>query len=333
MDASPAAAEIESTSAPRGPAAPPRPAGPREDDGRPTTGAPRLPIDQVRELTRPSGLSTFWVIGRDYAVIAAMIWLCEAYWHPALYLLAVVVIAARVSSLGGLIHEAVHYNLFKSKRMNDWVALVFCSWPLLGAFSLRAYRKSHLTHHKYANTPLDPDPDIQGMKNIGSAREAALFFWRGLTLPVVYFAKGFWGRPTAQRVIALFSVGLFVYFLPGVAERVLLYWLIPLLTVYSLFVFIRLNAEHNAVDADEPLYRTRTVIPTLLSRLTVAPAYVGYHLAHHVYPSVPFFRRHALHEALWASSEDYRRGAHITRGYIRVVAELLAYRGGPLIRD
>ena len=305
----------------------------REEDGRPPTGAPRLPTEVVRRLTRPSPLGTWFVIVRDYGVVAATIWACEAYWHPALYVLALIVIGGRMSSTGGLVHEAAHYNLFRSKRMNEWVALLFCSTMVLGTFTPKAYRRSHLAHHRHANTRLDPDPEIQAMKkNIETARDAFWFFFDGLTLPVIYFAKVFWGRPLWQRALSLAALALLIHALPTLALKLFMYWIVPALTTYSLFVFIRLHAEHNAVDADDPLYRTRTVRPTLLSRLTVAPAYVGYHLAHHVYPSVPFFRRHELHDALMASSEEYRRNAHITRGYLRVITELLTYRGRPLVR-
>lgn len=306
----------------------------REEDGRPPTGAPRLPVEMVRRLTRPSPLGTWFVLFRDYGVIAATVWACEAYWHPALYVLALIVIGGRMSSIGGLVHEAAHYNLFKSKRLNEWVALIFCSTMVLWTSTPRAYRRSHLTHHRHANTRSDPDPEIQAIKkNIETARDALRFFFDGLTLPVVYFTKVFWGRPLHQRLLSLAALALLIYALPALSLKLFMYWIVPALTIYSLFVFIRLNAEHNAVDADDPLYRTRTVRPTLLSRLTVAPAYVGYHLAHHVYPSVPFSRRHELHDALMASSEEYRRNAHITRGYFRVIVELLTYRGRPLVRD
>jgi fatty acid desaturase len=311
----------------------PAPAIDDDEDGTPSTGAPRLPIRVVRRLSRPSGLRTMAVIVRDWTIIIASIWLSATHWHPALYLLTVVVVASRVSSLGGLIHEAVHYNLARNKALNDWMAILFCSWILLGSFSLKAYRRSHLTHHKYANTRLDPDPPLQGMKNIEGVGDALRFFGGGVTLPVVYFAKIFWARPAWQKLTVALGLALFVYTWPALALGVLLYWLIPLLTVYSFFVFIRLNAEHNAVEHDDVLYRSRTVYPTLLDQLTVAPEYVGYHLAHHVYPSVPFFRRKELHHALMAGSEEYRRNAHITRGYHRLVVELSTYRGGPLVRD
>lgn len=304
-----------------------------DEDGTPSDGAPRLPIEDVRRLSRPSGLRAMIFILCDWSAIVGAIWLSERWFHPATYALAVVVVASRVSALGSLVHEAVHYNLSKSKRVNDGMALLFCAWPLLGAFSLKAYRRSHLTHHKYANTRLDPDPALQGMENVLGARAAIRFFYRGLTLPVVYFAKGFWARPWHQKLLVAAVLALFVRFLPRLAQGALLYWIIPLLTVYSFFVFIRLNAEHNAVESDDPLYRTRTVHSTFLDRLTVAPGYVGYHLAHHVYPSAPFFRRKEVHEALMAASEEYRKNAHITRGYHRLIGELLRYRGGPLVRE
>jgi fatty acid desaturase len=286
----------------------------------------------VRRLAKKSAWRAWWVIGRDYAVIGAAIVACEAFFHPLLYVLAVIVISARMSSVAGLGHEAAHYNLFRSKRANEWVGLVFCFSVVFFAVTPRAYRRSHLAHHRFTNMPGDPDPAIQGMPLVESAADAVMFFVRGVTLPVVYFVRELWRRPWFVQVAAVSAVATLEWALPEVARLIALYWVIPLLTGYSVFEFIRLNAEHNGVESDDPLYRTRTVIPTWLSRLTVAPEYVGYHLAHHIYPGVPFFRRKELHYALMEASEEYRANAHITRGYGRMLLELLRFRGGPLIR-
>jgi fatty acid desaturase len=213
------------------------------------------------------------------------------------------------------------------------VGLLFCFSTILFTLMPKAYRRSHLAHHRFGNLPGDPDPQLQGMENMRRPSDIVVFLARGTSLPIRYFLAVFWNRPWWQRVASLALVGLLVWTAPALARLVAMYWIVPLLTFYSLFEFIRLNAEHNGVDSDLPLYRTRTVIPSLLSRLTIAPAYVGYHLAHHVYPGVPFFRRHEMHELLMESNQEYRDNAHITRGYGRMLLELVRYRGGPLIRS
>ena len=74
---------------------------------------------------------------------------------PVLIPLAVMIIGARQLGLAILMHEAAHAGLHPNLKLNDWVGHWLCATPV-GA-SLPAYRPYHLTHHKYAQQPEDPD--------------------------------------------------------------------------------------------------------------------------------------------------------------------------------
>ena len=108
----------------------------------------------------------------------------------------------------------------------------------------------------------------------------------------------------------------------------LLYWVIPYLTWMQLCFHVRSIAEHFALRGGRGVYgQTRTVIPSLLDRLFLVPKNVGYHLEHHLYPSVPFYRLPELHAKLMALPA-YRGSAHVTRGYWNVLRECTARSGG-----
>ena len=66
--------------------------------------------------------------------------------------------------------------------------------------------------------------------------------------------------------------------------------------------------------------RTRTTQPTWLERIFLAPKNVNYHIEHHFFPSVPFYRLPELH-AILMSKPGYREGAHVTRTYWGVLEE------------
>ncbi len=57
-----------------------------------------------------------------------------------------------------------------------------------------------------------------------------------------------------------------------------------------------------------------------LERILVAPLNVGYHLEHHLYPSVPFYRLEELHRRLMRV-DVFRNQARITRGVNGVIRE------------
>jgi fatty acid desaturase len=88
---------------------------------------------------------------------------------------------------------------------------------------------------------------------------------------------------------------------------------------------IRSIAEHFAIDGESGVYRhTRTTYAGVLVRLFVAPKNVNYHIEHHFFPSVPFYRLRKLHSLLM-SSEEFARAAHITQSYNKMLLECLRH--------
>jgi fatty acid desaturase len=98
--------------------------------------------------------------------------------------------------------------------------------------------------------------------------------------------------------------------------------MVPLCTWLKLLLRVRAIAEHYALSHDHMLTKTRTTVPNLFDRLFVAPYSVGYHMEHHLYPSVPFFRLRRLHR-LCLADPVFREKAHVTRGYWNVLQECL----------
>jgi fatty acid desaturase len=79
------------------------------------------------------------------------------------------------------------------------------------------------------------------------------------------------------------------------------FWLVPFCTWHIAAQYLRLICEHSAVVADEDEYRvTRTTVATPLQRFLILPRNIGYHIEHHWYPSVPFYRLPELHDSLMA---------------------------------
>lgn len=101
----------------------------------------------------------------------------------------------------------------------------------------------------------------------------------------------------------------------GIWQGFLLYWVVPYMTLFFLFLYVRGVAEHfGSMDYEEELGSTRTVIPYFWERWFFAPHNINYHLEHHLFPGVPFYSLPKLGAALMRD-ETYRAKAHITRGY------------------
>ncbi|MGV1013880.1 MAG: fatty acid desaturase, partial [Methyloceanibacter sp.] len=107
----------------------------------------------------------------------------------------------------------------------------------------------------------------------------------------------------------------------GAWSGFLWFWLIPYCTWHIVAQYVRLICEHSAVDSDEEEYAiTRTTIPTWLESVFILPRNVGYHLEHHWYPSVPFYRLPELHQELMAR-EGFQSHAVVRRSVFTSLGE------------
>jgi fatty acid desaturase len=125
-----------------------------------------------------------------------------------------------------------------------------------------------------------------------------------------------------REVYTLILVVSFTYF--GLWIPYLVLWMVPMLTWLKVVLRMRTIAEHYALDYGHMFRQTRTTYANLLERIFVAPHNIGYHLDHHLYPSVPFYNLRALHEEL-LKTEEFRKQAHLTKGYAQVLRECLSH--------
>ena len=295
-----------------------------------------VPVKLTKEeLTRLSAVNP-WIagfhIGLEWALIAATIFLCLRYWHPMLYLFAVAFIGSRQHALLVLMHDGVHYRLLRNRRLNDWISEVVLAWPHL--VTARQYRKNHFGHHKYLNTPQDPDlirrkGDPAWVFPQATAELARTMFRDATGLNALAMLKLAAAVAKADSVPTWFAAARYGFYGTVLAVTIylhvftafLLFWIVPMFTWLVLIMRLRSIAEHHAIDGPQSEYGlTRTTQANLLERVFVAPKNVNYHIEHHFFPSVPFYRLPDLHEILM-SKPGYSEGAHLTRTYWGVLEE------------
>jgi fatty acid desaturase len=292
----------------------------------------KLTHEELSALSKVNPLLACAHIGAEWAVIMAAIYFCERFWHPYLYILAVILIGSRQHALTILMHDGVHYRLFRNRLINDWVSEVVLAWPHL--ISARAYRKNHFGHHKFLNTEQDPD----FKRRIGDeawvfpkpASDLATLLIRDLlglnTLRLLRLAGSLLRGDTVSYSFLAVRYGFYLAVLStiiyaGAFKGFLLFWIIPLFTWFLFIFHVRSIAEHSAIDpSDSQFPLIRTVRGAWLEKIFLAPKNVNYHTEHHFFPSVPFYRLPALH-ALLMSKPGYREGAHITASYWGVLGE------------
>jgi fatty acid desaturase len=282
--------------------------------------------DDLKQLSVLQPWTVVAALALDWAVIVAAIALSSYFGEVWLYLLAVAVIAGRMHGLGVLIHEAAHFRFLRNRKMADAIADLLIAWPIMA--TIEGYRRNHLAHHQHTNTDKDPDWAAKLGKTEFTFPQRAWVMSANLLgyvvavsslrdlahiLPRVAGVK----QTARYRLLRLgfYLVAATLITMLGIWKGFLLYWVVPYMTLFLLFLYVRSVAEHfGSMDYEEELGSTRTVVPYLWERFFFAPHNVNYHIEHHLFPGVPFYNLPKLNAALMRD-ETYRVKAHITRGY------------------
>jgi fatty acid desaturase len=296
---------------------------------------PRLNKKMLQALSQVNPYISSCHILFEWTAIMLTATICQHFWNPLLYLASIVIIGARQHALLVLMHDGTHYRLFRNRQVNDWITEILLAWPHL--VTMRSYRENHLAHHNYVNT--DKDPDWRRKKDNPewhfpqSVKSLLGIFVRDLIgiggIKLIRLASSL--KASARKPDKAFSrlrLAFYVVVVGGLVavgwgKDLVLYWIVPFFTWLVLVMRVRSIAEHFAIENRSGIYRqTRTTQAGLLTRMFLAPKNVNYHIEHHFFPSVPFYRLPELHSLLMATPE-FALGAHITGSYGKVLLECM----------
>jgi len=315
----------------------------KEVPSRPIDATLPLPslAEEVRKLSQISEWKSVSTIMRQWALVIAFVVGFYALaphvgpWKFLLYAACVVAIASRQHCLLSLMHEATHYRLSKVKPWNDFISDMFCAFPV--GVSTELYRRDHLLHHQYNST--DKDPNWVGMQSHEdwhwpkdhlqalklfvldltglAAHKTLLFLFMWSPLQATINKQLVLSRSERLRLVTFLAPSITVLTVFHLWWVAFAFWFIPAVSVLGALLRLRSLAEHSVLEGDHDLERTRHVEASWFERLTLAPINVNYHLAHHLYPSVPFYNLPRLHRRLM-ECKDFRHHAHVTPGYLGI---------------
>ncbi len=186
-------------------------------------------------------------------------------------------------------HDAAHNSIARKSWVNELVGRIN-GFILTAPFP--AFRYLHLRHHKYTNDEHE-DPDMwsgQGPRLLLPLR------WLTQDLHYYLFYVRRWNQqPKAARIelITTFTVlavmwSILIYM--GFGFELLFGWLIPsrLAIMFLAYSFDYLPHKPHTIYGREDRFRATIVRPNPI--LTPIFLYQNYHLVHHLYPGVPFYR-------------------------------------------
>lgn len=299
---------------------------------------------ELKKLSQVSGARTSLTLLGDVAGIALVL-AAVAHWLW-LWPLGFLLIGRSQLALAILMHDGAHKRLYRSQALNDWLGQFLLAAPLL--FSMDSYRKLHLKHHLDPLVADDPDLSLTGGYPIprASLRRKLLRDITGLSYFkfIRYFiymarvkksaapkaqpagggARGPHGVPKSWVLASILLAQALILGALWAAGHPWLYltlWLVPAMTILQVLLRIRGIAEHAgyAPNRDQRL-NARTVVNPLQT-FFLAPHGVHYHIEHHVYPSVPFYRLAEVHRLMKERGMIPEKNFYTS--YVQVVAELV----------
>lgn len=286
--------------------------------------------EEIRDLLQPHDLRSWGSIALNWTIVFGTAAAVARWPNPLTVLVALFVIGGRQLACAAIMHDAAHRALFRSRRLNDWAGNWLAAYPVWS--DTDRYRPYHLEHHGKTGGPGDPDLGLVTPFPIsrGSLRRKV---WRDLSGQTGWkFAKASWrrtfgrigvdasARKAAIGVAASNAVLLAIFTLVGHPALYLL-WIGAWFTTYTLVTRVRAIAEHAmtpaALEPNDPLRNTRTVVARWWERLLVAPNRLNYHLEHHLLMTVPHYNLPRLHKLL--AERGVLEGGCVERSYWRVL--------------
>ena len=243
-----------------------------------------------------------------WAVIFGAIWWAAVASSVWVSLLAVFIVATRQNVLGLLVHEQAHCLGFPARR-GDLIANLLAGYPLL-VLTVENYAQVHLSHHKYFFT--DKDPDF--LRKSGPDWTFPMSAWRfarlllsdlvGLNVWRLLKGKRLEGNafkrphPTPKWIrLTFYGAVAIALTATNTWHLFLLYWLLPLVTVFQVIVRWggicehKYNLRNASIGDSSPI-----IVPRWWQMLLLPNLGFTLHPYHHLFPGVSYSYLPRVHE-------------------------------------
>ncbi|MGV8891749.1 MAG: guanitoxin biosynthesis L-arginine gamma (S) hydroxylase [Burkholderiaceae bacterium] len=278
--------------------------------------------EKIRKLCSYNDCSGVIALLADYAIIAFAIYFSEInlFWYP----LTILLIGSRQRALATILHESAHKTLSKNRKLNRILGTYLSGYQIFQTFD--AYSRSHVINHhvKLGDTELDPDFKHYKESGIFKEKNRSTFIGKYLFKPIlclnIYKTVRYLlinrllnTENKSEFIRMLFSIVFFSALGTAIVgwKFYLIYWLIPYLTTFQIITWFIELAEHYPLvqHAQYDLYATRNRFSHFIESLFTSIHGENFHLIHHLFPGVPFWKMEKAHEILLNDPEYARINA------------------------
>jgi fatty acid desaturase len=251
----------------------------------------RQPGTAAALLATPRFHRFVFALAGDWLVVVLVMVLARRVNHLWAYALAVFIVGTRQQAIGILGHDGAHKLASRRRGLNDAVTQLFCFWPI--SMEMSGFKAFHFPHHRFANTPNDPEIRYREQDNPEwdvpcSLRRIAFRFLKDLlglatfkSIRAMYSARRANYRDYLGAAVTLLAAIIITSFTGTI--WILALWFVAFFTSFAAVSRLRCWLEHLGTYSTHRVY-----VPRWLSWF-VAPHNIFFHWEHHKWPAIPYW--------------------------------------------
>jgi fatty acid desaturase len=264
-----------------------------------------IPRDVLRQLHTKRPSRHVLIAARQFAILGLSTWVLIAFANPLIWIPFVLVQGFTVFNFTVLLHEVVHHTIFERRRPRAERVLAWL-YAVPSGISSSQFTRWHLDHHAELGSDED-DPKRHHLSPKINARWFKLLYCSPALFPIYFRAarreSATYPEPL-QRQIALerkvsiaahLTVLAAIWTIFGVAAALRAY-VIPVFFVFPIAFTLNRLGQHYDIDPSDPAKWGTLMRGHWFWDFAFLNS--NYHLEHHYFAGVPFYRLPALQRAL-----------------------------------
>jgi fatty acid desaturase len=264
-----------------------------------------IPRDELRALHRKDAWRHFVVAGRQFAILALATAGLVRFDHPLVWVPLALIQGFTIFNFTVLLHEVVHHTVFADRRPRSERALAWL-YAVPSGISSSQFTRWHLDHHAELGSPED-DPKRHHLSPKVNARWFKLLYCTPALFPIYFRAArresatypaalqrqiGFERRVSMiAHLTALAAVSTMFGFAAALRT-----YIIPVFFVFPIAFTLNRLGQHYDIDPSDPAKWGTLMRGHWFWNFAFLNS--NYHLEHHYFAGVPFYRLPALQHAL-----------------------------------
>ena len=264
-----------------------------------------LPRDAMRDLHGKEPWRHGVVAARQFLILGLCTWGLVAFTAPVLWMPLAIIQGLTVFNFTVLLHEVVHHAVFRARRprLERWLGYLYA---VPSGISASQFTRWHLDHHAELGSS-ESDPKRHHLSPKVNARWYKLLYCTPALFPLYFraarresatYSEALQRTIRRERLVStaahLGALASIWWFAGGAAA--LRAYVVPVFVVFPVAFTLNRLGQHYSIDPGDPAgWSTLMRGHWFWDRAFLNS---NYHLEHHYFPGVPFYRLPVLQRAL-----------------------------------